>query len=228
MSETVVTLGREDYPVGIQRLFFDRYSCAVPSIALRSLHSLRMRGVYAVTDDDDYNAALHHHEVDTSLTINQIFEVWRAGYEPQIANPTKTLDIFNAVVDHLAQWVEYLSHGIQMDNPPFEDLLQLDQFADKIYVYAAHERMTRNLSYFSSSFGSSLGFNLSPTNQLPLLPHQGRGIGGNHINEYHDPRQLAKMPRHQYTEDLTKLGGRLSQEMRVNERAQLFSRDKKE
>ena len=65
-----------DYPVNIRELFFRRFAVEVPSIALRPYSELRERGTYAISDDDEENLRFHEAPVETSLTVNRMFQLW--------------------------------------------------------------------------------------------------------------------------------------------------------
>ena len=218
----MISRQRKDFPVGIQRLFFDRYACIVPAISLKSIQEIRTRGVHAMVEDEEENRKIHYNPVETSLSINSLFEIWRQGFEPQILDRSKTLEIFNAITDHLSQWVNYLSYGVQIPETPFEDLLALDAFADKVYAHARHERVKRNINYFTTFFKNDLGFNLSPTNQLATAIHY-RPLGDT-SGMIFDPKMIAKEDRVSFSEELTRLGGRHSRAMQMNEREALFAR----
>lgn len=212
-----------DYPLNIQILFFNRYAVDVPSIALRSYSELRERGVYAIDDDEDENLRFHEAPVETSLTVNRIFEIWQSGYAVNVLKMEDTVIIFNAITLHLQQWVGYLNQGIQIGDAPFEDLVALDAFADKVYIYARHERAKKNIPYFANAISNSLGFDMSPSHQLgqqrfftPLGESDRKIL---HL----DPKFVAKEERETFSTELSRLGGKMSAEIQEAKRESLFS-----
>ena len=208
------------YPYNIQQLFFRTFSCSVPAIALKSIAEIRERGVYAVGDDEDQTRMLHSNMVDTSLTINKLFAIWSRNYRIEIEKPRDTVDIFNAITLHLQEWTRYLSYGIQISDAPFQDLIELDRFADSIYEHARFEREKRGLAYFEHSL-SGLGLNLNPgtimggNNILNPLGSGGSGL-------FFKAREYHTEEREKFTPELERLGGRHSQAMRDFERSSIF------
>lgn len=215
-------LQEHNYPYNIRQLFFRRFSCLVPSIALRSNFELRERGVFAMGDENE-TAALHDELVDTSLTINKIFEIWRQGYSVTIAKESDCLLIFNIVTEHIQQWVNFLNLGVQVDDGPFEDLLGLDAFVDVVYKYARHERAKRNIPLFESMVSSDLGFNLSPLTNTGGFRQYNSLLNDDQTNMTLNPKLVAKEDRKGFSEEIVRLGGRISKAVKQNERESIFS-----
>ena len=217
-----VKLDPKSYPYNIRQMFVRRFAVEVPSIALKSIRELKERGVYAIGEDDREHFRYAHAPVDTYLTINHCFEIWRAGHEVVVKKVEDTLEMFGILTLHLQTWVGYLDRGIQVSEAPFEELLAIDKFIDKIYPHAQKARTQHGIHYFKESM-SSLGFNLNPTTQLGsqsfFMPLNEIGGGGGRIDlkdvDVHEEREG-------FEKDIARLGGRLSAEMRESERSDLF------
>lgn len=218
-----VKLDPKNYPFNIRQMFVRRFQVEVPSIALKGINELRERGIYAVGEDDKEHTRHANSPVETFLQINRCFEIWKAGYQVSVIKPGDTLEIFNIITLHLQTWVSYMDRGIQIADAPFEDLLLLDRFADKIYPHARQARANNGIHYFKDSM-SNLGFNLNPTTQLgtqSFFMSLG-AVGGNGGRVDLTNVDLTE-DREGFGEEITRLGGKLSQAMREQERASLFN-----
>lgn len=216
-------ISRDQFPHNIQILFFKRFKCSVPAISLKSVSEIRERGVYAINNDEETTRVMHHAEIETLLTVNHLFEIWKNGYSPTVTNASDCVEIFNAVTNHLQQWVGYLNQGIQVSDAPFEELIDMDKFADVIYSYARFERVKRGINYFADLFKDDSGFNLNPTQQfgqnLSFIP-LGQSDG---TNMFFNPDNYQKEERESFTSELSRLGGTMSQGVRAMERETIFS-----
>lgn len=216
------TLKPSEYPFNIREMFYRRFTVEVPSIALKSIAEIRERGIYAIGNDEHDHTKYAHAPVETSLTLNQCFELWRAGHRVTVLKISEMLDMFNIITLHLQHWISYLNRGIQISDAPFEELLSLDQFADKIYPHAQEARAKHNIHYFKSTM-SGLGFNLNPATQLGgqnfFMGLSDLGGNGGRVPLHNVDMQEE---REGFADEITRLGGRLSQDMREQERSNLF------
>lgn len=193
-------------------LFDKRYNCRVPGIALKTNYEMQERGMYT-TGDEEEDLFNHSSLRDSCLTVNRMFEIWKSGYPIALEKESDTLEIFNTITEHLETWIRYMRHAIHRVEPPFEDLLLLDKFADKVYQYAKYEREKRNINYFTTAVSAKgLGLSFTPLSNLFAAKDN-------------NPKKTPPPARDSFTEELLYLGGTMSTDLREHQRGSIFRRE---
>lgn len=210
----------EQFPVNIRRLFFYRYRCRVSHAALKMLDPVRNRGAMVISREEEVNLAVHEEFITTYLTVNTMFEIWRMGNDILVVDDNDCLEIFTTITDHLQQWVDFMSRGVPIRDAPFDDLIDLDNFADKVYVHAKEERKIKRIDYFSSKQFSKV-FNLSPTGQLG---NQLLSIGNLESGQptLQKDKGFIEEERSSYASKLLELGGQMSEDSHRHHKENLF------
>lgn len=118
----------------VRLIFDDLYMIRVPSFATKTDLELRLFGtVYTGNPDIDKG---HLDEIVTVMwSINRMVEAAKKGIPIRVVNPNDTKLMFEAVNKHLLAWKNYKENGININTIPYNDLIELDRFADNLYNY---------------------------------------------------------------------------------------------
>lgn len=77
--------------------------------------------------------------VITAITINDMVEMHRKGITVEVVNYDDTRKIYECIQKHLMAWRDWLKSAVNMvTEPPIEDLVDLDRFANAIYAHAKY------------------------------------------------------------------------------------------
>lgn len=77
--------------------------------------------------------------VSTMITIDTMVEYHRRGISIEVMNYDDTKKIYECIQKHLNAWKTHLQTSVNLlHNPPVEDLVELDRFANKIYDKAKY------------------------------------------------------------------------------------------
>ena len=125
----------------------------------RSVEQIREYGV-RISGVPEIDRDLDKQEIVTQANINMMFEKHRMGVTVRVVNYNDTAVIYKIIHSHLIAWVEYLSSGINVDDAPLKDLIELDAFAATVYkhakcVFGSEERV----SAISTNFRNIQAFN---------------------------------------------------------------------
>jgi hypothetical protein len=125
---------------------------------LQSEQELRMFGEFSVGDEyHDYR--MNNNLVDIMIPINDMVEYFNKGITVYVSKHEDTKIIYDIISDYLHAWGNRIKNGINVANPPIDDLAKLDEFAAKVYPHAkAHFRFTdginKTLEYLGMPAGS--------------------------------------------------------------------------
>ncbi len=136
------------------------YAVAIPQRFMIDTESARARGV-PTTGDEAVDGVLMGEMTRTYRTINDLFELWRKGAEIEVINYDDTKKMYDAIQLHLRAWVDYLQRGIYLSTCPFDDLLELDQFAGIVYDKSKFV-FTKELVVGITGAWNNLGIDLNP------------------------------------------------------------------
>ncbi len=118
-------------------LFDEYFKVRYPYLQSRSIDDLRKYG-YRVSGVEELDRNLDKQEITTELTINQMFEKYRAGVSISVINFKDTKRIYEIIHAHLTAAAEYLHGGVNVGKIPIEDLIELDIFAGVVYREARY------------------------------------------------------------------------------------------
>ena len=127
----------------------------------RSVDQIRKFGI-RISDNEEINRTLDNQEIVTQLNINAMFEKWRTGVTINVMNYADTAIIYEIIHTHLVTCADYMANGINTGDLPLQDLIQLDEFASKIYdkalpLFSQQER----LSALATNFRNAQTFNFA-------------------------------------------------------------------
>ncbi len=136
------------------------YAVAIPQRFLIDIESAKARGV-PTTGDEDVDNVMLNQMTRTYKTINELFELWRLGADIEVINYDDTKKMYDAIQAHLRAWLSYLTKGVYLSTCPFEDLLELDQFASVVYDKSKYV-FTREVVVGITGAWNNLGIDLNP------------------------------------------------------------------
>jgi len=112
-----------------------KFKCRVQYSDTVSLDELRAFGV-PTTGDRQMDRDMMSSDVERMLSINDMFEYWRAGISVKVVLRSDTGKIYQYITDHLNAMKREVEKSFRVDHIPFEDLIALDQFAATVYEHA--------------------------------------------------------------------------------------------
>ncbi len=150
----------KDHP-NLQRIWGDLYKVRVPLIYSMSEEDIRTRGLPS-SGNEDIDKTMHYEPSITYKTIDQTFEIYRAGGSVSIVDYDDTKHFYEAIQEHLETWLRFMQYGIHLHQIPFDDLLELDTFANIVYDKAKFVFNPLAIRELNSSW-NTLGIDLSPS-----------------------------------------------------------------
>lgn len=136
------------------------YAVAIPQRFLIDIESAKARGV-PTSGDEGIDGVMMGQMTRTYKTINELFEFWRKGAEIEVINYDDTKKMYDAIQTHLRNWLSYLSKGVYLNTCPFDDLLELDQFASVVYDKSKFV-FTKEIVVGITGAWNNLGIDLNP------------------------------------------------------------------
>lgn len=152
----------------ILALWTHLYLVSIPEMYLRSDDDIRTRGI-TTSGNNDIDRAMHNNTASVYKTIDDIFELHRKGVDVAVVKYEDTEKIYNAIQAHLGAWMNYLRNGVNLYNSPFDDLIELDQFANIVYDKAKFVFTPDAINDLKGGW-NSLGIDLSPANFFTKKP----------------------------------------------------------
>lgn len=111
------------------------YQCRVPYGQTFSIEDLRFLG-FPSSMDPKLDREQAKAPEDRMLTIDAMFEYWKAGVVVKVVRPKDCVAIYEAISNHLEHWKRELATALRIDHAPLEDLARLDEFASVVYSKA--------------------------------------------------------------------------------------------
>jgi hypothetical protein len=115
-----------------------KFKCRLPLADTISLDELRAFGV-PTTGDKTMDRNTMAERVERLLSIDQMFEYWRAGVNVSVVKREDTGKIYEYISNHLTAMKKEAEKSFNTSHIPFEDLIALDQFANSVYEYAQYQ-----------------------------------------------------------------------------------------
>jgi hypothetical protein len=116
-------------------LWHVRYPCRVPYIQTLSIDQLMEDGL-PTSGDIHHDHAMQWEPRLLSLPIHRMAELWSAGANISLLKRDDAPKIYEAIMAHLHAWKDHIQNAYHPRNPPYDDLLVLDQFANIVYEHA--------------------------------------------------------------------------------------------
>lgn len=132
-----MTVGEKPIPRDESGLFDEYFKVRYPYLQSRSVSDLRRHG-YRISGVEEIDRHLDKQEITTELTINQMFEKYRAGVSITVLDYKDTKRIYEIIHAHLTAAAEYLHSGVNTGGVPIEDLIELDIFAGVVFKEARY------------------------------------------------------------------------------------------
>jgi hypothetical protein len=142
----------------LQAIFVKRFYVSLPTIFLQSEEEYKRRGRYS-TGDPDIDKAVYNERTRTYMTINEMFELWKIGCTVGLVRYDDAKAVYEAIEEHLSRWYNFMTRGFNLSTCPFDELLDLDRFANVVYDKAKYTFTRESMKPFENMF-SSLGINV--------------------------------------------------------------------
>ncbi len=113
-------------------IFDDPYMVRVPVLATRSEMDIQLFG-FVYTGNPDIDKGHLDEYVTVMWTINHMIEKYKKGFPIKIVNRDDVKKIYEAITRHLNEWKNYRENSVNILKIPFDDLVELDNFAQLIY-----------------------------------------------------------------------------------------------
>lgn len=138
-------------------LWFHRYECRVPFIQTLDMDDLEENGM-PTSGDRHHDHAMQWEPRLISIPIHRMAELWSSGANVSLVNRADAPKIFEAIHAHLLAWKSHIENSYHPVQPPYEDLMALDQFASVVYEKArfAYDR-TFVEKHFKLSSSTAIG-----------------------------------------------------------------------
>lgn len=129
------------------------YKVRVPYLQSRHIEDIQQHGV-VLTGVREIDNDLRSQMQTMYMTINDMVEYFKKDVPVLICTYTDIQEIYQAISNHLQSWKTMLERGVNIGGAPFEDLIAMDQFANKVYDHAKYQ-FTQD--YVDSLFVQQLG-----------------------------------------------------------------------
>lgn len=93
-------------------------------------------------NDKEYDDRIQNQWITKYLTINDMVELQKRGVDIVVLNIDDTKKIYDIICDHLNAWKDVLTTGLNTYKVPYDDLIELDKLASRIYPYAKNLELT--------------------------------------------------------------------------------------
>lgn len=113
-------------------IFKKLFMIRVPVTATRTEQDIKLFGT-VFTGIEDIDRGHLNEWVTVMWTINRMVESYKKGIPIKVVNQNDSKVIYNHIQDHLSAWKVYKETGINLSKVPYDDLIDLDAFANQIY-----------------------------------------------------------------------------------------------
>lgn len=144
-------------------IFVTLYEATVPYYATVNENIVRRIGS-PTTGDKQIDAQMLNHDCIMLYTIDQMVELYNEGVTVRVNRYSDTEKIYNAARDYIHIFRDMILEGNSGRIFPYDDLIRLDQFTQKVYSKAKNildsksYTNQRNLGLFSSFQNAGFGF----------------------------------------------------------------------
>ena len=216
MKLDLVQASVKDHP-NLKRIWGTLFKVKVPLVYSMSEDDIRNRGLPS-TGDADVDAVMHNQLSITYKTIDAIFELYRNGATVAVVDYDDTRRIYEAIQEHLETWMRFMQYGIHLHQIPFDDLLELDAFANVVYDKAKFVFNPLAIRELNSSW-NNLGIDLSPaafmnTKGSVRFFHLMKSENERNTEKGHDHRH--HLERSSMSEDLIRMADRYDRRPKEN------------
>jgi hypothetical protein len=159
-------------------IFHYKFNYSIPAIHFYSQEYLDTVGIVS-TGDKAVDKEIMKNYIATRGTIMDIAKRFAEDVPVKLENARDSLQMYEAVRDHLVAWKQELAMGSNVGDAPVEDLRILDEFATSIFEIARRYKpelvRRKSMSTRLQSMGSSAGQTLrrgipEATSNKPAAP----------------------------------------------------------
>jgi hypothetical protein len=144
-------------------IFDEKFDIKVPTVALRSEEELRLLGGY-INEGMSLEETMDSDITIAYLSIAQMAEIYKKGYGFSVPKREDAVKIYDNIMAHLNAWHKHSEYSVNPLSPPTDDLILLDEMAEKIFGYNKKELTAPVMSDFSKHVQEKFGLGnmLSP------------------------------------------------------------------
>lgn len=113
------------------------YEVRMSDIGSRNIEELKMFG-HVVSGIKEIDKHIRTNMIDRWMCIADMVDYFREGIPIKLINHSDTKTIYEAISHHIYAWREVCEYGVNQVNAPLEDLIWMDQFAEKVYGHATN------------------------------------------------------------------------------------------
>lgn len=117
------------------KIFHYYFRCYIPQNHLYSNDYLRDFGI-PTTGNKAIDQAMGASKTLVQVTIMEMAEHLDNGANITLENNAKSVEIYNIIKDHLAEWQRQVKNNLIITSAPIEDLRKLDNLATEVYKIA--------------------------------------------------------------------------------------------
>lgn len=117
------------------KLFHYKYACLIPETEVNTKQHREIFGTF-VSGDEKIDRGIANSLVDAYRTPVELALIVSRGGSVEIPDSDKAYEVYNFIIQHLQDVIEFQRAGYFGRVPPLEDLQILDQFAAKLFSQA--------------------------------------------------------------------------------------------
>lgn len=123
---------KEELESTVNQLFDRIFIVTVDYIHLMDINEIQRYGTISTEDpeDDKKNA---YERITVGMTIPQLVELYKNQIPFFLTNRTDDRTMYEIIYKHIREWREYAEQTISLNVVPFDDLMDLSEFASAIY-----------------------------------------------------------------------------------------------
>lgn len=163
---------KEELESTVNQLFDRIFIVTVDYINLMDINEIQRYGTVATDDpeDDKKNA---YERVTVGMTIPQLVKLYKDQIPFYLTNRTDDRTMYEIIYKHIKEWRKYAEQTISLNMVPFDDLMDLSEFASAIYQVRDRTkdidpemlRLKNRFDYVPTSFGISDLLKKEPTDK---------------------------------------------------------------
>ena len=132
------------------------YVCRVPQMATLSDAEVSEYGL-RVNNIDYLDEEMYEMKIEVGLTINNMLDLWREQYPIRVLKHSDAVKIYDAVHTYLDEFTKVIEvSSLIFTERPDRDLMDLDKFADELYLHVAGELHRGHSNMANDIFGHGL------------------------------------------------------------------------
>jgi hypothetical protein len=180
-------------------LKYKLFRCTVPQLRSRSIAEIELFGTL-VSGDARYDRENATAMNTVMISIEKMLEYHVAGVPVAVARREDTKIIYEYIKNHLEAWAEVFRNTVNRQLVPVEDLILLDELANKVYEHARHHFDRKWVEgIMTQTLGGIMGHNfrnIMRPNQsvtVPATEEEAQGAQDAYLDKLPKRQELSEM-----------------------------------